>query len=67
MPVLLTLKKNQIKLVAEYIKSIIFQNPLSDSHYMEIRIGTKFIYYGNNRGRNQEGEEIDEEDFESSA
>lgn len=51
---MLTLKKNQIKLVTEYIKSIIFQNPLSDSHYMEIRIGTKFICYGNNRYRNQQ-------------
>ena len=39
LPILLKFNSNEIKLLKDYIKAIVFSNPLSDTHYLEVRIG----------------------------
>lgn len=46
LPVLLKIEKKDFKLVIEYVKQIVQLNPLSDAHYMQIKIGTNIVYRG---------------------
>lgn len=43
LPVLLKFEKNEIELLKKYVKEVVWKNPLSDTHYFEIKIGTNFV------------------------
>lgn len=45
LPILLTFNSDELNLMTEYISLIISQNPLKDTHYLEVRIGTHFVNY----------------------
>jgi len=43
LPILLKFDSNEIKLLKDYIRAIVFSNPLSDTHYLEVRIGSYHV------------------------
>lgn len=46
LPILLTFNSGELNLIIKYINSIIMLNPLKNTNYLEVRIGTHFVYYG---------------------
>jgi len=45
LPVLIEFTNKEIGLMGKYMNTIIQQNPLKDTHYLEVRIGTHFVNY----------------------